>query len=40
MLNSEAIFKIKVRLGWTVFEILLTSAILCIKRVLLGNEIV
>ena len=30
MLNSERLFKIKVRLGWTVFEFLLMSAIVCI----------
>ena len=30
MLDSERTFKIKVRLCWTVFEILLTSAIICV----------
>ena len=32
--------KIKVRLRWIVFEILLKAAIMCIERVLHGNEIV
>ena len=40
MLDSERTFKIKVRLRWTAFEILLTSAIICIQRVLHGNKIV
>ena len=40
MLDSKRTFKIKVRLPWTTFEILLTSAIICIQRVLHGNEIV
>ena len=40
MLDSERTFKIKVRLTWTVFEILLTSAIICIEKVLHGDEIV
>ena len=40
MLDSERTFKIKVRLRWTAFEILLTSAIICIQRVLHGKEIV
>ena len=40
MLNSERIFKTKVRLGGTVSEILLTSAIICIEKVLHGNETV
>ena len=40
MLNSERTFKIKVTLRWTAFEIFLTSAIICIQRVLHGNEIV
>ena len=31
MLDSERTFKLKVRLRWTVFEILLTSAIICIQ---------
>ena len=39
MLDSERTFEIKVRLPWTVFEILFTSAIMCIYRVLCGNEI-
>ena len=30
MLDSERAFKIKVRSRWTVFEILLTSAVICI----------
>ena len=40
MLDSERKFKIKVRLRWTGFEILLTSAIICIQKVLQGNETV
>ena len=40
MLDSERTFKIKERLPWTVSEILLTSAIICIERVLHGKEIV
>ena len=40
MLDSEKTFKIKGRLPWTVLEILLTSAIICIEKVLHGNEIV
>ena len=40
MLDSERTFKIKERLPWTVSEILLTSAVICIERVLHGNEIV
>ena len=40
MLDSERTFKIKVRLRWTAFDILLTSAIICIQRVLHGNKIV
>ena len=40
MLYSERIFKIKVRLRWTVFEILFMSAIMLIERVLHGDEIV
>ena len=40
MLHSERKFKIKVRLGGTVFEILFTPVIMCIERVLHGNEIV
>ena len=40
MLDSERTFKIKVRLTWTVLEILLTSAIICIEKVLHGDEIV
>ena len=39
MLDYKETFKIKVRLRWTAFEILLTSAIICIQRVLHGNEI-
>ena len=30
MLDIERTFKEEIRLGWTVFEILLTSAIICI----------
>ena len=40
MLDSERKFKIKVRLRWTGFEILLTSAIIFIQKVLQGNETV
>ena len=40
MLDSEKTFKINGRLPWTVLEILLTSAIICIEKVLHGNEIV
>ena len=40
MLHSERKFKIKVRLGGTVFEILFMRVIMCIERVLHGNEIV
>ena len=40
MLDSERAFKIKRRLRWTVFKILLTSAIICIYRAWHGNEIV
>ena len=40
MLDSERTFKIKVRLRWTVFEVWSTSAIMCIERVLHGNEVV
>ena len=40
MLDSERTFKIKVRLRWTVFEILLTLAIIRIQIVLHGTEIV
>ena len=38
MLDSERTLKLKVRLRWTVFEILLTSAIICIQRFLHENE--
>ena len=31
MLDIERTFKEKIRLGWTVFEILLTSAIICME---------
>ena len=34
MLDSERTFEIKLRLGWIVFEILFTSAIIYIYRVL------
>ena len=40
MLDSEITFKIKVRSRWTVFEILLTSVVICVERVLCGKEIV
>ena len=40
MLDSGRTFKIKVRSRWTVFEILLVSATICILRVLHGKEIV
>ena len=40
MLDSKVTFKTKVTLRWTAFEILLMSAIICIQRVLHGNEIV
>ena len=40
MLDSEKTFKINERLPWTVLEILLMSAIICIEKVLHGNEIV
>ena len=40
MLDSERTFKIKLRLSSTAFEILLTSAIICIQSILHGNEIV
>ena len=39
MLDSEKTLKIKARLSWTAFEILLTLEIICIQRVLHGNEI-
>ena len=40
MLDSERTFKIKVRSACTVFKILLTSAVICIERILHGKEIV
>ena len=40
MLDSEITFKIKVRSRWAVFEILLTSVVICVERVLCGKEIV
>ena len=40
MLDSERPFKIKVRSRRTVFEILLTSVVISIKRVLHGKKIV
>ena len=40
MLDSERTIKIKVTLRWTVFEILLMSAVICIQIVLLGKGIV
>ena len=39
MLDSERTFKIKVSLPWTVLEMLLTSAIIFIWRVLVGNKV-
>ena len=39
MLDFERTFKIKVRSAWTVFEILLTSAVIYIYRVFHGKEI-
>ena len=40
MLDSERTFKVKVRSALTVFKILLTSVVICIKRVLHEKEIV
>ena len=40
MLDSKRTCKIKVRVRWTAFQILLLSAIICIQRVLHGNETV
>ena len=40
MLDSQRRFEIKVKLDWTALEVLLTSAIICIQRVLYENEIV
>ena len=40
MLDSARTFKIKVRSRWKVFEILLTSAVIYIKRVLHGKAII
>ena len=40
MVDSERTFKIKIRLGWTICDILPTSAIICILKVLHKNEIV
>ena len=40
MLDSKRKFEIKVKLRWTALEILFTLAIICIQRVLHGNEIV
>ena len=37
--DSESTSKIKVWSRWKVFEILLTSAVISILNVLLGNEI-
>ena len=39
MLDSERTFKIKVKSCWTVFEVLLTSAVICILNFLRENEI-
>ena len=39
MLDSQRIFKIKVTPPWTVFIILLTSAVICVERVLDRKEI-
>ena len=38
MLDSKRKFEIKVKLPWTALDILFTSAIICIQRVLHGNE--
>ena len=40
MLDSERTFTTKVMSRWTVFEILLASAVICILRVLHGKVIV
>ena len=40
MLGSKRTFNIKVRSRWTVFKISLTSAVICIERVLHGEEII
>ena len=40
MLDSERTFKIKVRSPWTVFQISLSSAVICIERVSHRIEIV
>ena len=40
MLDSGRTFKIKLRLRGIVFEILFTSAIMCIERVLHGSNMV
>ena len=40
MLDSERSFKIKARSRWKSFQISLMSAVICIKRVLHGKEIV
>ena len=40
MLDSERTFKIKVTSSWTVFKILLTSAVIFILKSLHGKEIV
>ena len=39
MLDSQRIFKIKVTPPWKVFVILLTSAVICVERVLDRKEI-
>ena len=39
MADSERTIKIKVTSPWAVFEILFTSAVICILRVLHGKEI-
>ena len=40
MLDYERAHEIKLRLPWTVFEILLSSKSICIRRVLHGKVIV
>ena len=37
--DSESTSKIKLRSRWKVFQIFITSAVICIKKVLHGNEI-
>ena len=37
--DPKSTWKINIRLPWTVFQILLMSAVICIWKSLLGNEI-